>query len=47
MLHLSVIQHTQSEWLGGIEDHLEGRGIRFGYHRPFTTGGTLPSVPTS
>lgn len=46
MLHLSVIQHTQSEWLGGIEDHLEGRGIRFGYHRPFTTGGTLPSVPT-
>ncbi len=46
MLHLSVIQHTQSEWLGGIEDHLEGRGIRFGYHRPFTTGGKLPSVPT-
>lgn len=46
MLHLSIIQHTQSEWLGGIEDHLEGRGIRFGYHRPFTTGGKLPSVPT-
>lgn len=46
MLHLSVVQHTQSEWLGGIEDHLEGRGIRFGYHRPFTAGGKLPSVPT-
>lgn len=46
MLHLSIIQHNQSEWLGGIEDHLEGRGIRFGYHRPFTTGGNLPGVPT-
>ncbi len=44
MKHLTVVQHTQSEWLGHIEDHLEGRGIRFGYHRPFATGGTLPSV---
>jgi len=43
---LSVIQHTQSEWLGHIEDHLEGRGIRFGYSRPFTSGGTLPDVST-
>jgi GMP synthase-like glutamine amidotransferase len=44
MKHVTVIQHTQSEWLGQIEDHLEGRGIRFGYFRPFTTGGTIPQV---
>ncbi|MBU1210549.1 MAG: hypothetical protein KJ587_04635 [Alphaproteobacteria bacterium] len=46
MKFLSVVQHTQSEWLGHIEDHLEGRGIRFGYHRPFTTGGGLPNSST-
>jgi GMP synthase-like glutamine amidotransferase len=46
MLHLSVIQHTQSEWLGHIEDHLEGRGIRFSYFRPFTSGGSLPELAT-
>jgi len=44
MKHVSVIQHTQSEWLGQIEDHLEGRGIRFGYFRPFTTGGSIPEA---
>jgi GMP synthase-like glutamine amidotransferase len=44
MKHVSVVQHTQSEWLGQIEDHLEGRGIRFGYSRPFTTGGTVPDA---
>jgi GMP synthase-like glutamine amidotransferase len=42
MRYVSVIQHTQSEWLGHLEDHLEGRGIRFGYSRPFTAGGKLP-----
>jgi GMP synthase-like glutamine amidotransferase len=26
-----------------MEDHLEGRGIRFGYTRPFTPGGKLPN----
>lgn len=41
MKTLSVIQHTQSEWLGHIEDHLEGRGVRFNYVRPFA-GGHLP-----
>lgn len=46
MKHLSIIQHTQSEWLGALEDHLEGRGIRFSYFRPFTTGGSLPNVMT-
>ena len=47
MKHLSIIQHTQSEWLGAIEDHLEGRGIRFGYYRPFASGGSLPNVMTA
>lgn len=42
MKHVSVIQHTQSEWLGHIEDHLEARGVRFGYVRPFVNGGTFP-----
>ncbi len=46
MKHISVVQHTQSEWLGHIEDHLEGRGIRFSYSRPFTTGGNLPDAMT-
>lgn len=46
MRFVSVIQHTQSEFLGHIEDHLEGRGIRFGYSRPFTTGGSLPNSST-
>lgn len=40
---VSVIQHTSSEYLGLIEDHLEGRGIRFRYFRPFTEGGQLPA----
>ena len=42
MKHVSVVQHTQSEWLGLMEDHLEGRRIRFGYSRPFAAGGRLP-----
>ena len=46
MRHVAVIQHTLSEWLGHIEDHLEGRGIRFSYFRPFTTGGGLPDIAT-
>lgn len=44
MKFLSVIQHTNPEWLGHLEDHLEGRGIRFGYHRPFVAGGKIPDV---
>lgn len=46
MTFLSVLQHTQSEWLGAIEDHLEGRSIRFGYFRPFAAGGKLPDLAT-
>ncbi|MBZ4022670.1 hypothetical protein CKO11_09385 [Rhodobacter sp. TJ_12] len=37
-----VIQHTQAEYLGWIEDHLEGRNLRFRYFRPFAAGGGLP-----
>jgi GMP synthase-like glutamine amidotransferase len=39
---LTVIQHTSAEYLGNIEDHLEGRRIRFRYSRPFATGGRVP-----
>jgi len=39
---LLVVQHTEGEFLGLLEDHLEGRGIRFGYLRPFA-GGTVPA----
>ena len=41
---LNVIQHTSAEYLGLIEDHLEGRRIRFQYHRPFTERGTVPTA---
>ena len=39
---LQVLQHTSAEYLGLIEDHLEGRSIRFQYHRPFTGKVPLP-----
>jgi GMP synthase-like glutamine amidotransferase len=42
MKTVHVIQHTSGEYLGLIEDHLEGRGVRFRYARPFATKGGLP-----
>ncbi len=39
---LAVVQHTSAEYLGLMEDHFEGRRIRFRYFRPFTAGGRLP-----
>jgi GMP synthase-like glutamine amidotransferase len=42
MKSLYVLQHTEGEFLGLIEDHLEGRGIRFAYMRPFAAGGVVP-----
>jgi GMP synthase-like glutamine amidotransferase len=39
---LNVIQHTSADYLGLLEDHLEGRRIRFRYFRPFTEQGTVP-----
>ncbi len=44
MKTLAVIQHTSAEYLGLIEDHLEGRRIRFRYSRPFTAGGRVPKA---
>ena len=39
---VQVVQTTDSEYLGRIEDHLEGRGIRFQYLRPHQGYGWLP-----
>lgn len=36
MTKILVLQHTESEFLGLIEDHLEARRIGFQYLRPFT-----------
>ena len=44
MRSVFVFQHTESEYLGLVEDHLEGRGIRFTYMRPFASGGSLPAT---
>lgn len=44
MRTLAVIQHTSADYLGLMEDHLEGRRIRFRYFRPFTSGGKLPAA---
>ena len=42
---VAVLQHTAGEYLGLMEDHLEGRRIRFQYFRPFAGGrGKLPQV---
>ncbi|MHB0950810.1 MAG: hypothetical protein ACYC10_02660 [Allorhizobium sp.] len=45
MKTVCVIQHTEAEYLGLMEDHFEGRNIRFLYSRPFATGGKLPTAP--
>lgn len=41
---LHVVQHTSAEFLGLMEDHLEGRNIRFRYYRPFTPGKAMPKA---
>lgn len=42
MKTLTVIQHTSADYLGLMEDHLEGRRIRFIYNRPFTERSVVP-----
>lgn len=42
MRRLTVIQHTSADYLGLMEDHLEGRRIGFSYVRPFTEGVVVP-----
>lgn len=42
MTTVQVVQHTSAEYLGLIEDHLEGRSVRFRYCRPFTGKVPLP-----
>lgn len=39
---LHVVQHTSADYLGLMEDHFEGRRIRFRYFRPFTEDGAIP-----
>jgi len=41
---LNVVQHTSADYLGLMEDHLEGRRIRFRYFRPFTEQGGIPQA---
>ena len=47
MRTVQVVQHTSAEYLGLVEDHLEGRGVRFRYSRPFATDGSLPLAGTA
>jgi GMP synthase-like glutamine amidotransferase len=42
MKTLCVLQHVEAEYLGLMEDHFEGRNIRFQYCRPFTPGAMVP-----
>ncbi|GIL00160.1 MAG: hypothetical protein BroJett030_00590 [Alphaproteobacteria bacterium] len=44
MKALCVLQHVEAEYLGLLEDHLEGRNVRFRYARPFTAGGSVPAA---
>lgn len=44
MKTLCVLQHTEAEFLGLMEDHFEHRAIRFRYVRPFATGGRVPAT---
>ncbi len=46
MKKLCVLQHTEAEFLGLLEDHFESRAIRFQYLRPFTPGSTLAAEAT-
>lgn len=44
MKTLTVLQHNSAEYLGLMEDHLEGRRVRFRYVRPFTGAVAIPGL---
>jgi GMP synthase-like glutamine amidotransferase len=44
MKTLCVLQHFEADYLGLMEDHFEGRNIRFRYCRPFAAGGVVPAT---
>jgi GMP synthase-like glutamine amidotransferase len=44
MKTLCVLQHFEADYLGLMEDHFEGRNIRFRYCRPFAAGGMIPAT---
>jgi GMP synthase-like glutamine amidotransferase len=44
MKTLCALQHFESDYLGLMEDHFEGRNIRFRYCRPFAAGGAVPAT---
>lgn len=44
MKALTVIQHDSAEYLGLMEDHFEGRRVRFRYIRPFTGAVAIPDL---
>jgi GMP synthase-like glutamine amidotransferase len=44
---LIVLQHAEGEFLGLMEDHFEGRRIRFNYVRPFAADSVPDSVGQS
>jgi GMP synthase-like glutamine amidotransferase len=44
MKTLCVLQHFEADYLGLLEDHFEGRNIRFRYCRPFAAGGVVPAT---
>ena len=44
MKTLLVLQHVEAEYLGLMEDHFEGRNIRFHYCRPFSPGNMIPAT---
>ncbi len=43
MKTLGVLQHTETLYLGLMEDHLEGRNLRFDYLRPFVPNTQVPA----